>query len=261
MATGLALPRPPDPVRIVPLAQIGDIGTVDRQAPQGPPQHLTHNGGAIIGSVEVITIFWGEAWTTDPTKAFVARINDFFDAILVSPLLDQLGEYGLPGDPINHGRRTASAVITTPALGSSISDGALQHFLEQEIAANAEIPKPSADTLYFVYLPPGVSVAQGGAHSCQAFCGYHNDIKGRIFYAVMPYPSCKGCTGSLRPFDALTTTSSHELCEAITDPVPGQGWYDNGNNEEVGDLCAWQTKQVAGFTVQLEWSNARNTCY
>ena len=60
-------------------------------------------------------------------------------------------------------------------------------------------------------------------------------------------------------FDALTGTSSHELCEAITDPVPGEGWYDDVN-AEIGDICAWSFKNVAGYKVQLEWSNAKNKC-
>jgi hypothetical protein len=59
--------------------------------------------------------------------------------------------------------------------------------------------------------------------------------------------------------DAMTLTSSHELCESITDPVPGQGWYDDANGE-IGDICAWQAKTVAGFTVQKEWSNKANAC-
>ena len=75
----------------------------------------------------------------------------------------------------------------------------------------------------------------------------------------MPYPNCAGCLGGLSAFDALTGTSSHELCEAITDPVPGAGWYDN-HNGEIGDICAWSFKTVAGYTVQLEWSNAQNAC-
>jgi hypothetical protein len=49
------------------------------------------------------------------------------------------------------------------------------------------------------------------------------------------------------------------LCEAITDPVPGAGWYDNQNGE-IGDVCAWRFKKVAGYNVQLEWSNAQNRC-
>jgi hypothetical protein len=49
------------------------------------------------------------------------------------------------------------------------------------------------------------------------------------------------------------------LCEAITDPIPGQGWYDDTNGE-IGDICAWQTKKIGNYTVQLEWSNSANRC-
>jgi hypothetical protein len=68
----------------------------------------------------------------------------------------------------------------------------------------------------------------------------------------MPFSGYTGCTGNLTPFDALTSTSSHELCEAITDTIPGQGWYDDLNNEEIGDICTWQTKKIGDYTVQLE---------
>jgi hypothetical protein len=121
------------------------------------------------------------------------------------------------------------------------------------------VPQPIKNTLYFIYLPPGVALVQGGGKSCQAFCGYHDAINGQIFYAAMPYPGCAGCTGGLAVPDAITSTSSHELCEAITDPIPGQGWYDDVNGE-IGDICAWKTKKVGTFTVQLEWSNKANAC-
>jgi hypothetical protein len=108
-------------------------------------------------------------------------------------------------------------------------------------------------------LPPGVQVIQGGGASCQAFCGYHDAIDSEIFYAVMPYPGCSGCTGGLATLDALTSTTSHELCEAITDPIPGKGWYDDTNGE-IGDICAWKTRILGGYTIQLEWSNKASSC-
>jgi hypothetical protein len=258
MASGLALPARSDSVRIVPL-HMPELGVVDAAAPAGPA-HLTYHNGRLLGSVEVFTIFWGRAWTTAAQKGLVGQLNAFFDAILVSALIDQLGEYSVAGQAIGHGRRVGTTTVTSPALNHSISDGAIQHFLQNQIASNPVVPQPTPNSLYFVYLPPGVSVAQGGSRSCQAFCGYHNDIAGTIYYAVMPYPGCAGCTGGLSPLDALTSTSSHELSEAITDAVPGQGWYDDPGNAEIGDLCAWQTKQVAGSTVQLEWSNKANAC-
>jgi hypothetical protein len=131
--------------------------------------------------------------------------------------------------------------------------------LQHLIATNNSVPKPSPNMLYFIYIQPGTRVVQGGSASCTSLCGYHNDVSGQIFYAVMPYPGCAGCTGSMDIFAALTSTSSHELCEAITDPIPGQGWYDDANGE-IGDICAWKNKQVGKYTVQLEWSNTTNQC-
>lgn len=31
-------------------------------------------------------------------------------------------------------------------------------------------------------------------------------------------------------------------------------------NGEIGDICAWQSKQLGQYTVQLEWSNQANQC-
>jgi hypothetical protein len=104
-----------------------------------------------------------------------------------------------------------------------------------------------------------VTVTQSSSASCQDFCGYHDAISKQIFYAVMPFPDCSGCSPNLSPFDAITVVASHELCEAITDPVPGQGWYDSQNGE-IGDICAWQTKTLGQYTVQKEWSNQAGSC-
>lgn len=229
-----------------------------RPAAAAPPQ-LVYYGGPILNAVEVFTVFWGSAWHSGPRTGLVGRLNEFFDFILSSVLLDQLKEYSVPHYPIGHGKRSGTATLTSPHPGKTVTDRAIQHLLQQEIMTNPAFPSPGRNTLYFLYLPPGVAVAQGGGRSCQAFCGYHNDIGGTIFYAVMPFPGCPNCLGRLSQFDALTSTSSHELCEAITDPVPGRGWYDHANGE-IGDICAWQTKHIGQYTVQLEWSNQHNRC-
>ena len=253
MSTRRVLPASRDHIRVVPLHLPKEL-----RAAHAAPPHLDDNGGPLLPNVEVFTVFWGNAWKA-AQQAVVGQVNTFFDSILTSPLIDQLAEYGRSGTPIGHGRRTGTITITTPPLGHSVSDNAIQHMLQQEIATNAAFPQPGQNTLYFVYIQPGVSVIAGGSRSCQSFCGYHDAIHNQIFYAVMPYPGCTGCTGNLATFDALTSTSSHELCEAITDPVPGAGWYDQ-NNGEIGDICAWETKKVGDYTVQLEWSNTAGQC-
>ena len=235
---------PANPIQIVPL--FGAEVEAPAQAP-----HLTYRGGALLTAVQVYTFFWGAWWSSQAD--LVQRLNAFFDYVVTSPLMDQLAEYSVPGMTIGHGARASTATITDSSPAASVTDADLQAFVQQQAQ------QPAADGLYFVYLPSGVTVSLDRDASCSNFCGYHSDMKGSTFYAVMPYPDCAGCVGGLATFDALTSTSSHELCEAITDPVPGQGWYDDVNGE-IGDICGWKTKQIGGYTVQLEWSNASGRC-
>jgi hypothetical protein len=241
------------PIRIVPLHR----PEAAAQPPAAAP-HLTYRAGPLLTAVQVFTVFWGSAWEQAPDSALAGQVNQFFDFILASELMDQLTEYSVPGQTIGHGSRIGTTILSSPEPGSSVQDSAIQKLLQNEIDAG-NLPAARSNTLYFVFLPDGVTVEQGGSASCQAFCGYHDSFGRNVYYAVMPYPGCAGCTGGLALLDALTSTTSHELCEAITDPIPGQGWYDD-NNGEIGDICAWKTRKLGNYTVQLEWSNKANSC-
>ena len=239
-----------NPIQIVPLRDYA------LAAPITAPK-LTYRGGPLLSAVQVFTFFWGTAW--QGTEApLVQEINQFFDFVLTSPLMAQLAEYSVAGTSIGPGARSGAVILSTDPP-SAIADTDIQQLIQQELSSDAAVPQPTPNSLYYVFLPPGVTVTLGGDASCSNFCGYHSDISGSIFYAVMPYPDCSGCTGTLAVLDALTSTTSHELCEAITDPVPGQGWYDD-HNGEIGDICAWKTKRLGSYTVQLEWSNRAGQC-
>ena len=248
----------------VPLKDIGksaeDLELLEMPpAMAAPPPRLVYNHGPLISQVKVYTIFWGKNWKSSTAFVKLAKnINTFFKDILVSSLIDQLAEYNTPVYTITHGSLKGSKVITANAPGRVITDGAIQSRLKSWIAAHT-VPAWDKNTLYFIYLDKGTSVHMGGSASCTAFCGYHNHISKKDYYAVMPFPGCAGCLGGLSVLKAITGTSSHELCEAITDPVPGTGWYDDVNGE-IGDICAWTFKTVAGHTVQKEWSNSLNAC-
>jgi hypothetical protein len=235
-----------------------DTDLFDGQTPAAPvPAHLAYFGGPLLTKVQVYNIFWGKKWSGGPGAGIATKLNDFHKAILVSPLIDQLAEYSVPSQSIGHGSLIGSKVITANAPVGSVTDTTVRTQLKAWIGAHT-VPANTPNTLYFIYLDPGIVSIMGGSKSCSSYCGYH-DAVGKAYYAVMPYPNCAGCLGGLAAFDALTGTSSHELCEAITDPVPGSGWYDN-HNGEIGDICPWSFKKVAGYTVQLEWSNLQNQC-
>jgi len=255
---------------VFPLEEPAKVTSRVRERARTPS--LTYRNGPLLTAVEVFTIFWGTAWQEPPHSEIAQNLNDFFDFILTSPLLDQLAEYSVPGQTIGHGSRVGSVIITEPNLPLSasekrsrskkskmeVTDDDIQKMLQQQISTNSSFSQPTPNTLYFVYLPPGIVAVYEGSRSGQVFCAYHYNIDGRIFYAVVPFPG-GGCTGDLSTFDTLTRLSSGQLCVGITDPIPGQGWYDD-NHGEIGDICAWQTKQMGNYTVQLLWSNSANAC-
>ena len=243
-----------EPIRIVPLHP----GAARAAAAQVPAK-LTYRNGPLLTSVEVFTIFWGSSWEKKPQSDLLQQINQFFDFILTSQLMDQLDEYSVSGKKIGHGALIGTLTLATPAPSKSVDDSGIQSLIQEQITAK-KFPATTPNTLYFLFLPPEVTVTQSGSASCKVFCGYHDAISNTgIFYAVMPYPGCAGCLGGLPDLNALTSTTSHELCEAITDPIPGQGWYDD-NNGEIGDICAWQTRTLGNWTIQLEWSNKAGRC-
>ena len=76
-----------DAIRIVPLHH--------PHALQAAAPQLTYRNGPLMEAVEVFTVFWGAAWNTAPLDKLMQDMNDFFDYILTSALIDQLAEYNV----------------------------------------------------------------------------------------------------------------------------------------------------------------------
>jgi len=133
---------------------------------------------------------------------------------------------------------------------------ALQGWIVQKL-----VPATTANTLYFIFLPPNVVSLALGQKSCgtpKGYCGYHFNA-GNVYYAVIAFANCLGCQFDGDFLDTLTEASSHELAEAVTDPQ-GNGWFDPASGDEIGDLCNRQAVRMGGFLVQTEWSNAQGVC-
>lgn len=156
--------------------------------------------------------------------------------------------------------KTQAKFIDHAATSVTLQDSDVQALLAAQLGK--ALPLPDASTLYCLYFPDGVTIDLQSDASCQTFCGYHDQFLFQnlpVQYAVLPYPSCVGCLGGLSAIDALTSITTHEVAEALTDPLPGAGWYDDTNGE-IGDICAWQNRVDNGYAVQLLWSNRNNSC-
>ncbi|WP_338875200.1 hypothetical protein WBJ53_06210 [Spirosoma sp. SC4-14] len=249
------------PYKTVPLKHKAAIAAES----MAPPAHrLSYKpGGHVLGAVEVAPVYWGNFWTTNTGLQLVDQLDQFFDFILTSSLMDMLREYSIPTIPIGHGRRIQSVTFTDhePGVpkdqGREVSDQEIQQQLSQLINNN-RLPTVTANTLYFIFLPEQVVSTDGGDKSCEVYCGYHSHIHKHIFYAVVPFPACEGCSfGTV--LDTLTKVSSHELAEAVTNPA-SESWWDFNTGEEIGDICNNTTSHISGFLVQAEWSNQQSAC-
>jgi hypothetical protein len=255
--------------RLVPLLAAalfaGPAGAA--QSSRAPSRiHLTYHGGPMMQNVQVATLFWGSDWKGNPLADY---FNGFFQALFNDGrYLANLSQYNINGYQVG-----AGALVTTTtddqSPASTVHDAEIRTEIRAQIAAG-NLPKPTADTLYFVFMPPQTLVVDGyGDDSQNDFAGYHDyDPSSDGFaYAVIPYDD------RLAHPQGMTEYASHELAEAITDPEPGDttlGWYDD-NNGEVGDIpvSLYQARKIKrsdlvdGLTmpdgtvyqVQKEWSN------
>ena len=254
------------PRKIVPTIDFLPRGVA---APTGgaPVPKLIDHGGPMLGSVEVIPIYWGGAWASGANATLATQLDAFFDYILTSPYMDLLNEYSRGSTQIKHGTRHAAVHLpgsepgTATSTGRQVTDAQIQTALQGWIA-NGTVPATNANTLYFIYLPPNVVSVSFGSKSCVSggYCGYHEHFSG-VYYAVIPYVNCSGCVFPGNFLDTLTEVSSHELAEAITDPALN-AWWDpvTGPGDEIGDICNRQTVRLGGYLVQTEWSNAQSAC-
>lgn len=122
---------PNNPIRIVPLA-----GADTRSlAPAAAPPKLTYRGGPLIKSVKIFNVFWGSAWKNKPElQATSQKLDDFFRFIVISSLIDELAEYNVPGQAIQHGRFIGSANVRSPAPRAKVKDASVRSLLQKQIA-------------------------------------------------------------------------------------------------------------------------------
>ena len=211
-----------------------------------------HNvAGSQIVAPEVTNIYLGPFWGN---KDFVEQLSK---AVLENGYLTPLKDLGYG---TGSGKYLGSIDGPTQTSGSTFSQQDAENTVKQ-LLQDAAI-HPDANSLFVMILPANVKATLTGDESCTSFCGYHdafnlNEIE--VAYAVLPSSLCSGCGGQIGDFTAVY---AHELAEASTDKVPGQGWVATDGSEN-GDLEAWilfgwgPPDDPDRYTVQGYYTNER----
>jgi hypothetical protein len=239
-------------------------------------------GAPIIPNVQIETVFYGSAWSGQASNAAVSAqlaaeaqdLDQFFAQITSSAYMDGLAQYtGSNGAP---GRGTfvkADFVAGTPQADKStgtVSEATVQAMLSKEIKAG-HLDGPNGNILYFIFMPPGSieagDVPSGGGHhwSFSTPLGSGTGLYATIENPLTPGFGAKaplGAFGNETNFQTMTEVSSHEMAEAITDPlgnVAGKGaWFGTANNTgEIGDIVAYQAPAGTAFGLEeVAYGNA-----
>jgi hypothetical protein len=236
-------------------------------------------GGTVTANAKVYVVWWGDpANINAAVTAAHGGIADFFAGVTNSSFMDWLNQYNTnvpvqagshmgsagTGQIIGRGNYAGTFTLTNIPSGD-VTDAQIRSTLDAAFMAGT-LPPPDDNALYAIYFPTGVTINLDGDASCGAFGAYHDAIietqRHNTYYLVMP-----DCGSS---FKGVTSVSSHELVEAITDnvPTPGstpdypQAWNDS-MGDEMADLCnssGTVTTELGMFTVQTIWDERTQAC-
>jgi hypothetical protein len=134
----------------------------------------------------------------------------------------------------------------------------------------------AAGHLYMLFPGPDTIVGEDGFVYGIDWCAYHSSLQpsgaagaaAPTPYTVVPYPGAAGTCGQslgLSDLDILTVLASHELAEAMTDAIPGQGW--TGDEGEIDDFapCLWRPIEVRfddfSYKIQAYWDEQAERCW
>jgi hypothetical protein len=202
-------------------------------------------GGNLLPHVEAQALYLGNEWAPGTSySGLTTTVDAFLKDITGSAYMTSLTSAGYG---VGTGTASPGFVDTTTTVtpNTVITDSFIQNAVANDISQGGLNPA-DANSLYIVYVEPNVAVDLGSGQGTtqQGILGYHGAFAGpngaTIRYAVIAYPGGTiGNTGDGRStIDQLTSVSSHELAEAVTDPDVnfGQlGWYDQRRGE-IGDI-------------------------
>ncbi len=232
----------------------------------GDPPLVYHSGGSIMPKAKIISIFW-----VPPTlqNGGATSMSAQYQSLMKRLSADYPG-HGIDNNNTQYfqtiGRKTTYInnsgsdggfyVDTSPYPASGCTDSVTPGNCITDAQVQAEIQKVMGikhwggglSVIFMLYTSSGEgSCLTAGVCAYTYYCAYHGYIPGTtpVIYANMPYGNAAYCQEPGEPSpnnnvaaDTVMTAASHEITEAITDPLLN-AWFTAGFGFEIGDLCAY----------------------
>lgn len=276
---------------------------------RSPGGLLDRNRGWVLDTPDIHNIFWDDNWAKHNPWSRHA-VNTATEQLIDNHYFGSLAQYGVGTPTLGGSHDSAAAPECAPIAGAGerapveLSSATLLVWITC-VASHLHTQSrfPASNDLYVVYLPVRTTVVDGPSigsftvagikfpgvtlplsRSCASYTGYHFfglSARGPFAYVVIPARCALHPLPGQTPYEALTEATSHELVEAMVDPIFTQGWIDDGfagpqlfTAAEAADLCnpgsgsqpgsfAYVgSTAVPGDHVQLApyWSNSKKAC-
>jgi len=233
---------------------------------------LTYHGGPIMPSATSYVIFWtppklqngtAAGWSAAYRDLQTQFLKDYAGHSLatnntqyyqtINGVTSYIGNTGgVGGIYIDTDAYPASGCTDTATPGNCLTDAQIQAEINKVMALKGWTG--GINKIFFVYTAKGEGSCIDSSNtvcSYNYYCAYHGaygSSASPVIYANMPYAAnmplaTGGCAYGVTPngnaeADSAASITSHELIEAITDPLNNGAWYTAQGNE-IGDLCAW----------------------
>jgi hypothetical protein len=243
---------------------------------------MGYYGGPVMASTTQVNFYFanntGSIWGNPAT--YESYLN-------VSHMIELLDRYTFQAQSNGHWGLSGTSWIYTGSQPALLYDNQIQADVQIIAAADVSAGRISSANFsgfYHVFLPPGTDECftnpaqgcynpDGHAPGPFAFCAYHSYTRlpsGQyIAYDVQPYANVNGCSQSGTGLEAQDQANvlGHETAEAISDVIPGSGWYSiwPTGGGEIGDECAFepikQTLAVGHVYYTQDWySTVHHQC-
>jgi hypothetical protein len=230
------------------------VKSVQPTRPSTTTPSVTYHGGPLLQNVQVQTVYYGQAWSTNALLGLrIPQVDGFLEYFTSSPYMDVLKQYN-----VGYGTFDGHDIVSQVSASNTIDDSQIRALLNAEITAQ-RLQAPGPNQLYVFMVAPGTVVTADGQSSVTDFGGYHSfftDSAGApVYYVVVPYPTGNVAPVPLTGFQQDTYILSHEISEAVTNPNLTGGWFSLRQGE-IGDIAEGTFGVLNHYVVQGVWSQS-----